>query len=116
MAYFHTSASNPTSDWAVIPHPTEADRFTIGVEVSEKELLRAIRECPDDAAAILEEHARMGGFRLHTSAATFDDEDEASEWLEAMEERWEEQYDDYLEENSHEIARMERYEAWRNEY
>ena len=52
----------------------------------------------------------------HTNGKRFDDESDAWEWIEQMSDAYEEQYDRYLEENSFEIARMERYEAWRNEY
>jgi hypothetical protein len=45
----------------------------------------------------------------------FDDAEEAHEWIEQTREFFEEDHSQYLEENSHEIARMEAYEDWRNE-
>jgi hypothetical protein len=56
------------------------------------------------------------GTKVHTSAPRFDDYDEANDWIEAVGERWEEDYDNYLEENRHAIVQSERYEIWRNEY
>lgn len=57
------------------------------------------------------------GWRPHTNTGmVFDDEDEAYEALEALAEKWEEDYDDYLEENSYAIRKSELYEMWKNEY
>lgn len=52
----------------------------------------------------------------HTSGHEWDEHEQADEWVEATGQAYEGDYDDYLEENRHEIAAMERYEAWRNEY
>lgn len=63
--------------------------------------------------------------RLHTMHGTdpahpqkgFEDGIEgAEEWIQQTAEFFEQDYDQYLEENHYEIAQMERYEAWRNEY
>lgn len=56
------------------------------------------------------------GDRPHTSGLIFEEEDEAYDTLESLRERWEEQYEDYLEENHDSIRRMEEYESYRNEY
>jgi hypothetical protein len=44
------------------------------------------------------------------------DPDQLEETIDAMQERIEEQYDQYLEENHFEIAQMERYEAFMREH
>ncbi len=54
--------------------------------------------------------------RKHTSAPDFESAEEAAEYIDGLAEFYEEDYDSYLEENGPEIARMERYEMWRNEY
>jgi len=56
------------------------------------------------------------GTRPHTNGAVFEDEDQAYEYLESLRDRFEEDYDDYLEENRHAIVQAELYEMWRNEY
>jgi hypothetical protein len=56
------------------------------------------------------------GHRFHTSAPFFDETEDAEDWIEAQSERLEGQYDNYLEENRHDIVQMERYEMWRAEY
>lgn len=57
-----------------------------------------------------------GTDRPHSSAGHFEDYEDAAEYIESVRERFEEDYDQYLEENGAEIARMEAYEDWRNEY
>lgn len=52
----------------------------------------------------------------HTGAPDFDEAEDAAEWIEGTAEFFEQDYDDYLDENSYEIARMEAYEDFRNEY
>jgi hypothetical protein len=42
--------------------------------------------------------------------------EEAAEWIEQTAQGFEEDYDNYREENHYEIARMEQYEDWKNEY
>ena len=81
---------NATENWLVVPDNDKGDYY-IGV-----------RE-PD------------GTVRPHTSGQRFEEEDEAFEYIEAMHERFEEEYDNYLEENRHAIVQSERYEMWRNE-
>jgi len=49
-------------------------------------------------------------------AGQFEEADEAEEWIEGVREFFEDDYSDYLEENRYEIARMEQYENFRNEY
>lgn len=89
------SFQNPTTDWMVRP---EGEKFAIYVRTTER--------APDGS---------IPPDRRHTSAPLFDDEGEAFEWIESTHDAFEEDYDDYLEENRFEIARMERYEAFRNE-
>lgn len=55
-------------------------------------------------------------YRPHTNGIRFEDESDAHDWIEQVAEQYEAQYDQYLEENSYQIAQMERYEAWRQEY
>jgi hypothetical protein len=52
----------------------------------------------------------------HSRGLKFDEPDEAEDWIEGISEFFEKDYDNYLEENHYEIAQMERYEAFRNEY
>lgn len=52
----------------------------------------------------------------HTRGDVFEDEDTAHEWIESVEESYERDYDDYLEENHDAIVQMERYEQWKREY
>jgi hypothetical protein len=42
--------------------------------------------------------------------------DEMIEWLEGLQESYDEDFERYQEENHYEIVQMERYEQWRNEY
>lgn len=49
----------------------------------------------------------------HTSGHLFDESDDVHEYLDNLEETFEQDYDDYLEENRYEIVQMERYEMWR---
>jgi len=52
----------------------------------------------------------------HTSGMTFDEPEDGHEYLDNLEETFEQDYDDYLDENRHAIVQMELYEMWRNEY
>src|SRR4051812_20853907 len=54
--------------------------------------------------------------RRHTSAPEFECEEEAAEYIQGMQEFFEEDYSEYLDENGPEIARMEMYEDMRDEY
>lgn len=90
------SFQNPTTDWIVKP---VGKKFGVFVRSTERAPNGSI---PAD--------------RRHTSAPLFDEPGDAAEWIEGTAERFEEDYDEYLEENRFEIARMERYEQFRNEY
>lgn len=46
----------------------------------------------------------------------FDDVDEAHEYIEGVEQFFEEDYESYREENAYAIRQQELYEQWRNEY
>lgn len=50
------------------------------------------------------------------NAKGFEEAGDAQETIDSMHESFEEDFDSYLEENRYEIAQMERYEAFRNEY
>lgn len=59
---------------------------------------------------------KITGYRPHTNGIRFDEPDEVDEWIDNVAEKFERDYDNYLEENRHAIVQMERYEQWRNEY
>jgi hypothetical protein len=46
----------------------------------------------------------------------FNELEDANEWIADLEETFERDYDDYLEENRYSLHQMELYEMWRNEY
>lgn len=100
---------NPVGTWRVAsrPKPTEEDpealEFFIEVFRSEEREVDGVR-------------GTFQWWSPHTSGRVWSDEDAAYEWMEDAEEAYEEDYDQYLEENSLEIARAERYEAWKREY
>lgn len=52
----------------------------------------------------------------HTRGIFFEEPDDAIDWIEAIQEAYDEQEDRYLEENSFAIAQSERYEQFRNEF
>lgn len=107
---------NPTEDWKVIPNP-QGEGYVWGIPITDKEIVDFIRdERYQEAKELQELKDSTGGYRLHTKNQVFEEEEEAIESLEALEEFFEEDYDQYLEENHHEIVQMERYEQWRNEY
>lgn len=93
---------NPVDEFNVEPNPN-GEGFVITVNV--------YCECGSPCCS----RPKLGT-RPHTSGKVFTDEDEAHEWLESLEQDFEEDYDNYLDENRHSIAQMERYEMWRNEY
>lgn len=111
MAYRGASYSgeftNPVGTWrvAAVPHPEHPHE--------EQYVIQVFREEDREIDGV---SGRFSYWEKHTSAPTFDDEDEAHDWMDAVEEKYEEDYDRYLEENRYEIAQMERYEQWRNEY
>lgn len=92
---------NPTEGFTV--EPTEDGKYRIVVDV--------ICECGSDCCS-----RPKTGTRQHTSAPLFDEYEDAIQWLEDLREYFEEDYDQYLDENHLEIARMEAYEDFRNEY
>jgi len=55
------------------------------------------------------------GVHPHTGGMVFADQDDAYDWIESLRERFEEDYDSYLQENSYEIRQMEMYEMFKNE-
>jgi hypothetical protein len=81
----------------------DLERYCIAVEV--------VCDCPHSCCS-----RPVLGHRFHDSAPFFDESEDASDWIEAQAEFFEQDYDDYLEENRHSIVQMERYEAFMNEY
>lgn len=106
---------NPAGSFIVVPNPNEEKGgYIIAVKVSTNDILQELIN-----GAITSEEAynlRLKGWRPHTNNTVFEDEDQAVEWIEGLEEFFEQDYEDYLEENHHSIVQMERYEMWRNEY
>lgn len=111
---------NPTEGWEAIPNPdTNVGGYVIGIPITDEEIVQALRRGSKEAKELLALRDSTGGYRLHTNKKVFtgeDAEDDAREYIENLEEFFERDYDNYLEENHHEIAQMERYEMWRNEY
>jgi hypothetical protein len=52
----------------------------------------------------------------HSRGIFFEEPDDAIDWIEAIQETYDEQEDRYLEENSRAIAQSELYEQHRNEF
>ena len=52
----------------------------------------------------------------HSRGILFEEPCDAIEWIEGVQEAYDEQEDRYLEENSFAIAQSERYEQFRNEF
>lgn len=98
---------NPTDTWRV------AQKFDDKGEYlhSYIEVLRKESKTDEDGKVWHTEY-----WEAHTSGHTFEDDEQAAEYIQGIEEAFEEDYDDYLEENRHAIVQMERYELWRNEY
>ena len=113
MASFYGEYRNPAGDFSVAENP-DGEGFIITVAVSDKSILKNLLDGDITTDEAQELYSR--GWRPHSNGTVFDDEDDAYEWIENVEQRFEEQYDDYLEQNGFEIAQMERYEMWRNEY
>jgi hypothetical protein len=117
---------NPTTGWVVIPNPNPIRRadnedviesWIIGIPINDSEIVQLFRDGDiDGAKQLMELKDSTNGYRPHTSNVVFTSEDDAHEYIENLEKFFEEDYDEYLEENHSEIARMERYEMWRNEY
>src|SRR5262249_50838669 len=106
---------NPTEGWQVIPNPN-GDGYVIGVPIDPKEIIAMTAAGDPDAQALAEMYQKNDGYRPHTNGQVFADPEDAHASVESIEEFFEEDYDAYLEENSHAIAQMERYEMWRNEH
>lgn len=76
-------------------------------------------ECEHYEIWVREDRAKDGSCppdRPHSRGWRFRDHEEAIETLEAMADQADRDYEEYLEENSYEIAQQERYEMFRNEY
>lgn len=97
MATF-VSGKNPANDYTVIAAP-DGVGYVIGVN----------RYCECGAACCSHPIVEV---TPHTNGRIFEDEDEAYDWIEAVKERFEEQYDEYLQENHDAIVQQERYEAF----
>lgn len=93
---------NPVDEFSVGPNP-DGEGFII--------LVNEYCDCGHECCS-----RPKTGTRPHTSGQVFEDEDAANDWLCDFEEKIEDDYDQYLEENRHSIARMEMYELWRREY
>ena len=52
----------------------------------------------------------------HTRGIVFEEPEEALDWIEAIQDAYDEDEERYFEENSYAIAQSERYEQFRNEY
>lgn len=104
---------NPTADFGVQPNPV-GEGYIVVVTETHQSILADLLD-----GAIDEEEARIRRERMwrpHTNGKVFDEAEDAEQWIESVAEAFEEDYDNYLEENHHAIAQMERYEMWRNEY
>lgn len=104
---------NPANTFTVVPNP-DGEGYTVAIKVSDSETLRCLLNGEIDAAEASLRQSR--GWRPHTSAPVFEEAEDADEWIDGVEQSFDEDYEDYLEENRFEIAQMERYEQWRNEY
>lgn len=105
--------SNPTQNFIVVENP-DGEGFIIGVKQDAKAVLSDLLNgvITMDEANVLNSR----GWRPHTKGQMFEDDSDAHEWIEGTAEFFEQDYNDYLEENSFEICRMEQYEDFRNEY
>lgn len=101
MATYAGPYRNPTEEWTV-EHDEERGDYYIGIV----EYCRCGSPCCSRPVT---------GTRPHTNGLRFEEFDMASDYIEQMHERYEEDYDQYLEENRHAIVQSERYEMWRNE-
>jgi len=108
---------NPTHSLTVVPSP-EGNGFILAITLTADDILRLLlrEEVTKEEAELMRER----GWRPQSSSKTktarvFEEEDEAYEYIESLEESFERDYDEYLEENRHELHRMELYEMWQNE-
>lgn len=104
---------SPDKDLHGLSEGIVLDHELLYVAVEEK--VHCDCHCPDCRAVL------RTRYRLHTSHATGKwegcvDYEDADELIEAVRERFDDDYEDYLDENRHSIAQMERYEAFMNEY
>lgn len=97
---------NPTDTWRVAstPDATKPEGYAYFIECHHRET----REI-DGVVGTFEYWAP------HTGGYTFDTAEEANEFVDQVQEDFEEDYENYLEENHDAIVQMERYEMWRNE-
>lgn len=93
---------NPTQGMRCSEEPNKDGKWFVEVE----ERCECGHECCDK---------RILGYRPHTNGQLFDEPEDASDWIESLAERFEEDYDDYLEENRHSIVQMELMELHRRE-
>ena len=96
---------NPAEHYVVVQNEAddaEPGTYIIGV----KDYCQCGSPCC--SKPLLGTHPLKGGM-------VFEDEDDAYEWIEHLREKFEEDYDDYLQENSYEIRQMEMYEMFKNE-
>lgn len=131
--------SNPTEGWsvrlgsAVLEEAADEANHHEQPEPDLHRLREGIEIDPDKVYIVVPEEVRClcgcyncnkvlrTRYRLHTSHASgdwpgFDEEADAIDSIEATEEFFERDYEQYVEENHYEIAQIERYEMWRNEY
>lgn len=97
---------NPTSSWRIASKPDAAAPEGVSYFV----------ECHRSEEK--EVDGVIGTFSYwspHTSGQEFSSVEDAEEYIEGIDQAFEEDYDDYLDENRYAIAQMERYEMWRNE-
>lgn len=95
--------TNPTKGMLCSREPDEEGKWF--VEIEER------CECGSECCS-----KPITGYRPHTNNQKFDEPEDVVEWIENLAESFEEDYDEYLQENSYEIRRMELYEQFRNEY
>lgn len=93
---------NPTTGWFVQP---VGDYYYVFVRSD---------RAKDGSAEPDRLHTRHGD--ISDPQNGFDEPEDAEEWIAHTEQFFDEDHERYCEENHHEIARMEAYEAFRNEY
>lgn len=112
MASYYGEFKNPVQvgEWRVASRPCAVtDENPEGVEY----FVEVFREEEREIDGV---SGTFSYWKPHTSTMTWVDQEDCYEWIEAMEQRYEDDYDQYLEENHDSIVQMERYEMWRNEY
>lgn len=96
---------NPVSSWRIASRETDAGETEHFIECHHEE-----------TRTIDGVEGTFSFWTPHTSGHKFDDVEDAEAYIEGIEESFEEDYDDYLEENRHAIVQMERHEMWKREY